>query len=85
MRTNHSDPPYPVGGGGATVGQTIDALQKIAVAYGFSTPVVTDTMSGDYEQCALPMVRKARRIGESVGWHMYREDKENGRPVVVLV
>ena len=42
-------------------------------------------MSGDYEQCALPTVRRARRIGESVGWHMYREDKENGRPVVVLV
>lgn len=84
MRTNRSDTPYPVGGG-ATVGQTIEALRKIAVAYGFSTPVVTDTMSGDYEQCALPMVRKARRIGESVGWRMYREDPEHGRAVVVLV
>lgn len=85
MRTNRHDPPYPVEGGGATVGQTIDALQKIAVAYGFSTPVVTDTLDGEYEQCALPFVRKAKCIGESFGWRMYREDPEHGQTAVVLV
>lgn len=85
MRTNRNDPPYPVGGGGATVGQLIDALQSIAVQHGYSTPVVTDTLNGDYEQCALPFIRRAKRLGESVGWHMYREDPEHGRVVVVLV
>lgn len=85
MRANRSDPPYPVGGGGATVGQLIEALQSIAVQHGYSTPVVTDTLNGDYEQCALPFIRKAKRLCESVGWHMYREDPEHGRTVVVLV
>ena len=85
MRTNRHDPPYPVGGGGATVGQLIDALQSIAVQHGYSTPVVTDTLNGDYEQCALPFIRRAKRLGESVGWRMYREDPEHGRTVVVLV
>lgn len=86
MRTNHSDLPYPVGGlGGATVGQLIDALQSVAVQHGYSTPVVTDTLDGEYEQCALPFVRRAKCIGESFGWHMYREDPEHGQTVVVLV
>lgn len=85
MRTNRSVPPYPVRGGGATVGQLIDALQSVAVQHGYSTPVVTDAMDGDYEQCALPFVRRAKRIGESFGWRMYHEDPEHGQTVVVLV
>lgn len=85
MRTNRHDPPYPVGGGGATVGQLIDALQSIAVQHGYSTPVVTDTLDGEYEQCAMPFIRRAKCIGESVGWRMYREDPEHGQTVVVLV
>lgn len=85
MRTNRPDLSDPVGGGGVTVGQLIDALQSIAAQHGYSTPVVTDTPNGDYEQCALPFVRRANRLGEFVGWRMYREDPEHGRPVVVLV
>lgn len=85
MRTNHPDPSCLVEGGGATVGLLIDALQSIAAQHGYSTPVVTDTPNGDYEQCALPFVRRAKCLGELVGWHMYREDPEYGRPVVVLV
>lgn len=85
MRTNRFDPPYPIGGGGATVGQLIDALQSIAVQHGYSTPVVTDTPNGDYEQCALPLIRRAKCLGEFAGWHLYREDPEHGRTVAVLV
>lgn len=85
MRTNHPDLPSLIEGGGATVGQLIDALQSIAAQHGYSTPVVTDTPNGDYEQCALPFIRRAKCLGEFVGWHMYREDPEHGHPVVVLV
>lgn len=85
MRTNRPDLSDLVGGGGATAGQLIDALQSIAAQHGYSTPVVTDTPSGDYEQCALPFVRKAKCLGELVGWRMYREDSEHGQTVVVLV
>lgn len=85
MRTNRPDLSDLVGGGGATVGQLIDALQSIAVQHGYSTPVVTDMPSGDYEQCALPFIRRAKCLGESAGWHVYREDPEHGRTVVVLV
>jgi len=85
MRTNRHDPPYPIGGGSATVGQLIEALQSIAVQHGYSTPVVTDTLNGDYEQCALPFTRRAKCLGESIGWHVYREDPEHGQTVVVLV
>lgn len=85
MRTNRPDLSSLVGGGGATVGQLIDALQSIAAQHGYSTPVVTDTLNGDYEQCALPIIRRAKCLGEFACWHMYREDLEHGQPVVVLV
>ena len=85
MRINRSEPPYSARGGGATVGQLIDALRSIAVQHGRLTPVVMGTLNGDYEQCALPYIRRAHHIGESIGRHRYCEDPEHGRAVVVLV
>lgn len=85
MRTNRPDLSDPIGGGGATVGQLIDALQSIAAQHGYSTPAVTDALNGDYEQCSLPFIRRAKCLGERVGWHMYREDPEHGRTVAVLI
>lgn len=85
MRTNRHDPPYPVGGDDATVGQLIEDLQSIASRYGSSTPVAIPTAEdADYEQAFGPIVLHAVRETSSDDWDLFHVDS-TGEAVAVLV